>query len=163
MINPSFHSVSGSAQLGEKKSLLAEEREKRKLRGVKQIRQYGDKRQPVFAVLRNERPRKLAVNVFVSKAAPVETQVIPCDPTLSPRTYFASFQRPRLLFHTRHPIFPCTFPFFRSGKCRIVPSTYTRRRIFISSRKICCNQIHAKRITNITIAASVLASYTRKY
>lgn len=33
------------------------------------------------------------VNVFVSKAAPVETRVILCDPTLSSRTYFASFSR----------------------------------------------------------------------
>lgn len=32
------------------------------------------------------------VNVFVSKAAPVETRVILRDPTLSSRTYFASFR-----------------------------------------------------------------------
>jgi len=32
------------------------------------------------------------VNVFVSKAVPVETRVILRDPTLSSRTYFASFQ-----------------------------------------------------------------------
>lgn len=32
------------------------------------------------------------VNVFVSKAAPVETRVILSDPTLSSRTYLVSFQ-----------------------------------------------------------------------
>lgn len=92
----------------DRRILAAKERKKIR-KGIGDVRDI-----TMTMVVRRPEKRKATrdrVNVFVSKAAPVETRVILHDPTLSSRTYFASFQpsQPRLLFHTRYSTFPRIF------------------------------------------------------
>lgn len=79
------------------------------------------------------------INVFVSKAAPVETRVILWPHSvISNLLRLLSAPRPRLLFHTRYPIFsllsaflsaPATFSLRRARKEKSQQRTHARTHV----------------------------------